>query len=57
MPAVYFWTKEYANLDEETWAFEEEGEYLISGTIKKLDTYRGNKQTILTRCKVEEINS
>ena len=29
MPAVYFWTKEYANLDEETWAFEEEGEYRI----------------------------
>ena len=29
MPAVYFWTKEYSNLDEETWAFEEEGEYRI----------------------------
>ena len=26
MPAVYFWTKEYANRDEETWAFEDEGE-------------------------------
>ena len=25
MPAVYFWTKNYANLDEETWAFEDEG--------------------------------
>ena len=22
MPAVYFWTKKYANRDEETWAFE-----------------------------------
>lgn len=29
MPAVYFWTKEYANRDEETWAFEDEGEYYI----------------------------
>ncbi|MBR4897547.1 MAG: hypothetical protein IKZ48_01995 [Prevotella sp.] len=29
MPAVYFWTKEYANRDEETWAFEDDGEYRI----------------------------
>ena len=36
---------------------EEEGRYLLSGTIKKLDTYKGSKQTVLTRCKVEEINS
>ena len=27
MPAVCFWTKEYANKDEETWAFEDEGEF------------------------------
>ena len=29
MPAVYFWTKEYANRDEETWAFEDDGEYRL----------------------------
>ena len=29
MPAVYFWTKEYKNRDEETWAFEDEGEYRV----------------------------
>ena len=29
MPAVYFWTKDYANRDEETWAFEDEGEYRV----------------------------
>ena len=29
MPAVYFWTKDYANRDEETWAFEDEGEFRI----------------------------
>lgn len=29
MPAVYFWTKDYANRDEETWAFEDEGEYRL----------------------------
>ena len=29
MPAVYFWTKEYANRDEETWAFETDGEFRI----------------------------
>ena len=29
MPAVYFWTKDYKNRDEETWAFEDEGEYRV----------------------------
>lgn len=29
MPPVYFWTKEYANRDEETWAFEDDGEYRV----------------------------
>lgn len=29
MPAVYFWTKEYVNRDEETWAFEDDGEYRL----------------------------
>ena len=28
MPAIYFWMKEYANRDEETWAFEDEGSVL-----------------------------
>ena len=32
MPAVYFWTKKYANRDEETWAFETDGEFRIEGT-------------------------
>lgn len=35
---------------------EEDGKYLISGTIKALDIYKGQKQTILTRCKVVDIN-
>jgi hypothetical protein len=29
MPAVYFWTKDYKNRDEETRAFEDEGEYRV----------------------------
>ena len=42
MPAVYFWTKEYANRDEETWAFEDEGEYRIDehGVGYSLDGHR-----------------
>lgn len=42
MPAVYFWTKEYANRDEETWAFEDEGEYRIDehGVAYSLDGHR-----------------
>lgn len=42
MPAVYFWTKEYANRDEETWAFEDEGEYYIDeyGIGYSLDGHR-----------------
>lgn len=42
MPAVYFWTKDYANRDEETWAFEDEGEYRIDehGVGYSLDGHR-----------------
>ena len=42
MPAVYFWTKEYKNRDEETWAFEDEGEYRIDeyGVGYSLDGHR-----------------
>ena len=42
MPAVYFWTKNYANLDEETWAFEDEGEYRVDeyGVGYSLDGHR-----------------
>ena len=42
MPAVYFWTKEYANRDEETWAFEDDGEYRIDeyGVGYSLDGHR-----------------
>ena len=42
MPAVYFWSKDYANRDEETWAFEEEGEYRIDeyGVAYSLDGHR-----------------
>lgn len=42
MPAVYFWTKEYANRDEETWAFEDEGEYRVDehGVGYSLDGHR-----------------
>ena len=42
MPAVYFWTKEYANRDEETWAFEDDGEYRVDeyGVAYSLDGHR-----------------
>lgn len=42
MPVVYFWTKDYANRDEETWAFEDEGEYRIDehGVAYSLDGHR-----------------
>lgn len=42
MPAVYFWTKNYANRDEETWAFEEEGEFRIdeNGVAYSFDGHR-----------------
>ena len=42
MPPVYFWTKEYANRDEETWAFEDEGEYRLDehGIGYSLDGHR-----------------
>ncbi len=42
MPAVYFWTKDYANRDEETWAFEDEGEYYVDeyGIGYSLDGHR-----------------
>ena len=42
MPAVYFWTKNYANRDEETWAFEDEGEYRVDkhGIGYSLDGHR-----------------
>jgi len=42
MPAVHFWLKEYANRDEETWAFEDEGEYRVDecGVGYSLDGHR-----------------
>lgn len=42
MPAVYFWTKNYANRDEETCAFEDEGEYRVdeNGIAYSLDGHR-----------------
>lgn len=42
MPCVYFWTKEYANRDEETWAFENDGEYRVDehGVGYSLDGHR-----------------
>lgn len=42
MPAVYFWTKEYANRDEETWAYEDEGEFRIDdkGVAYNFDGHR-----------------
>lgn len=42
MPAVYFWTKNYANCDEETWAFEDDGEYRVdeNGVAYSLDGHR-----------------
>ena len=42
MPPVYFWTKDYAHRDDETWAFEEEGEYRIDehGVGYSLDGHR-----------------
>ena len=42
MPPVYFWTKEYANRDEETWAFEDDGEYRVDehGIGYSLDGHR-----------------
>lgn len=41
-PAVYFWLKPYANRDEETWAFEDEGEYRVDeqGVRYSLDGHR-----------------
>ena len=42
MPAVYFWTKCYACRDDETWAFEDEGEYRVDehGVGYSLDAHR-----------------
>ena len=42
MPAVHFWLKEYANRDEETWAFEDVGEYRVDerGVAYSLDGHR-----------------
>ena len=42
MPAVHFWTKSYANRDEETWAFEDVGEYRVDeyGVAYSLDGHR-----------------
>jgi len=42
MPAIYFWIKGYANRDEETCAFEDEGEYRIdeNGIGYSLDGHR-----------------
>ena len=42
MPAVHFWLKEYANRDEDTWAFEDVGEYRMDehGVAYSLDGHR-----------------
>ena len=42
MPDWYFWTKKYANRDEETWAFETDGEFRIDeyGVGYSLDGHR-----------------
>lgn len=39
---MYFWTKDYKNRDEETWAFEDEGEYRVDeyGVGYSLDGHR-----------------
>lgn len=52
MPAVYFWEKDYANRDEETWAFEEEGEYRVDehGIGYSLDGHR----LLFARCSFKE---
>ena len=31
---------------------EPDKEYVIKGTVKELSEYRGDKQTVLTRCKI-----
>jgi len=36
--------------------FDENDKVQVSGTIKKHDEYKGQKQTIITRCKVKQIN-
>lgn len=36
------------------WAMEVAGTYIIKGTVKACEEYKGTKQTILTRCKVIE---
>lgn len=42
MPAVYFWSKSYKNRDEETSAFEDEGEFRVDehGVAYSLDGHR-----------------
>lgn len=42
MPAVYFWLKDYSNRDEETCAFEDEGEFRLDekGIAYSLDGHR-----------------
>jgi len=47
---VLVWFASNDALDEGKW-------YNITGTVKKLETYDGVKQTIITRCKAEEIES
>ena len=34
---------------------EKDGVYKIAGTIKKLSEYNGNKETVLTRCKLSKV--
>jgi len=29
--------------------------YTVTGTVKKHDTFQGEHQTVLTRCKLEEV--
>lgn len=42
----------FASGSLEMWRGEK---YKVTGTVKKLDTYNGFKQTVLTRCKLEKI--
>lgn len=57
----YFYVFESDEGDIYTWgtsarSLEEGKRYHIRGTIKDLTIFRNNKQNVLTRCKVEEIN-
>jgi hypothetical protein len=51
---VFVWKTTNGNLGKNfNWAEYEVGQkYLIKGTVKSHDEYRGVKQTVITRCKV-----